>query len=138
MNEPPCKDPGCAVCNICKTGFDMSLSGKGINAHIMNLRYGQGLYFSSVSGKSNDYASGRIHAGKEYRFMFLTSVVSGRAFITKKGCWADVKSTHPSPPPPGYDSLVGEKGEDLNYDELVVYSNDAALPSFLVLYTVED
>lgn len=37
-------------------------------------------------------------------------------------------------PPPGYDSVVGEPGADLNYEETVVYSNDAVRPSFLLVY----
>jgi hypothetical protein len=40
--------------------------------------------------------------------------------------------------PNGYhDSVQGltiEKGGGLNYDELVVYRNDAAVPSYLVVY----
>lgn len=30
--------------------------------------------------------------------------------------------------------VLAEKGGSLNYDELVVYSNDAIRPSFLVMY----
>jgi len=37
-------------------------------------------------------------------------------------------------PPAGYDSVVGEPGGDLNYDESIVYSNDAIRASFLIVY----
>jgi len=37
-------------------------------------------------------------------------------------------------PPAGYDSVVGEPGGDLNYDESIVYNNDAIRPLFLVIY----
>jgi hypothetical protein len=30
--------------------------------------------------------------------------------------------------------VLAEKGGSLNYDELVVYTNDAIRPSFLVMY----
>ncbi|KAG9043669.1 hypothetical protein FS837_009255 [Tulasnella sp. UAMH 9824] len=36
-------------------------------------------------------------------------------------------------PPTGYDSVFGEVGDDLNYDEQVVYRNDAILPAFLIV-----
>ena len=39
-------------------------------------------------------------------------------------------------PPLGYDSVVGEVGEALNYDELVVYSESAAIPEYLIMYTI--
>jgi len=39
-------------------------------------------------------------------------------------------------PPPGYDSVLAEvvPGGSLNYDELVVYKNEAVRPSYLVMY----
>ena len=38
-----------------------------------------------------------------------------------------------SRPPDGYDSVVGEVGPNLNFDELVVYTEAAALPEFLIV-----
>ena len=61
--------------------------------------------------------------------MFVASVAAGRAFCTYEG-ELDV-----SAPPGGYDSIVGEVGSNLNYDELVVYDEAAALPEFLVVYS---
>lgn len=59
-------------------------------------------------------------------------------------------STSLTAPPSGFDSVclylllitlsddsakvLAEKGGSLNYDELVVYTNDAIRPSFLVMY----
>ncbi|THG97198.1 hypothetical protein EW026_g4755 [Hermanssonia centrifuga] len=37
-------------------------------------------------------------------------------------------------PPDGYDSVVGEPGDELNYDESIVYRNDAIRPLFLIIY----
>ena len=55
----------------------------------------------------------------------MASVAAGRAHCTLES-ELDV-----SRPPAGFDSIVGEttaKGGKLNYDELVVYVEDAALP----------
>lgn len=53
----PCGESTCKVCNICTHGFKLR-DNVGDTARRTNfdLRYGAGLYFSSVSGKANDYA----------------------------------------------------------------------------------
>ena len=51
---PPCDRVECNVCNICRQSFSLQYSGRG-GATRMNLRYGQGLYFSATSSKSHDY-----------------------------------------------------------------------------------
>ncbi|CBN75172.1 conserved unknown protein [Ectocarpus siliculosus] len=54
----PCGRPDCNVCSICTHGFRLRGSvGRTAQRTNMNLRYGEGLYFSSVSGKANDYAA---------------------------------------------------------------------------------
>ena len=40
-------------------------------------------------------------------------------------------------PPDGCDSVVGEVGPNLNFDELVVYSESAALPQFLIVVSFD-
>lgn len=55
----PCDNAGCNVCNICTHGGLSLVEGNvGGTARRKNfpLRYGGGLFFSSVSGKANDYA----------------------------------------------------------------------------------
>ncbi|EPS92982.1 hypothetical protein FOMPIDRAFT_93797 [Fomitopsis schrenkii] len=37
-------------------------------------------------------------------------------------------------PPARYDSVLGEPGAELNYDEAVLYRNEAIRPLFLVIY----
>jgi hypothetical protein len=101
----------------------------------MNLRYGEGLYFSPVSSKSHDYNSGSEKVYKsndrKWRAMFLCNVVVGKAFVTRDG-------TLPSQdcPPRGFDSVVGEAGHDLNYPEVVVYEEAQAIPTYLIIYSV--
>lgn len=54
----PCSESTCNVCNICTQGFRLAHSGQTAQRTGLNLRFGNGLYFSSVSGKANDYAAG--------------------------------------------------------------------------------
>lgn len=39
-------------------------------------------------------------------------------------------------PPKSYDSVVGEVGHVLNYDEIVVYNKRAILPEYVVTYSI--
>lgn len=109
------------------------------------LRFGQGLYFTSNSSKSNDYngeSERRFRSPRAQRVMFLCKVHTGRAF----------KCTAPSLTQnqvdnllsQGYESVIGEASSTvyegtqgaLNSDELVVYNNAAAIPSYLIVYEV--
>jgi hypothetical protein len=139
LSSKPCDSPDCAVCSICKTGFDMSKARDGAAARGWE-RFGPGLYFSSTSGKSNDYAqrSVRIRMGRKCQVMFLCKVALGREFKTSTDL-PDLKK-----PPLGYDSVVGEVGTDvvgnpggtdLNYDECVLYNDESAVPSYLISYS---
>jgi len=60
--------------------------------------------------------------------MLLNRVVVGRGYKMT------VDDTALTEPPTGYDSVLAEAGARLNYDELVVYNNDAIRPSYLVMY----
>ncbi|CAN0183221.1 unnamed protein product [Ectocarpus sp. 12 AP-2014] len=129
----PCGESTCKVCNICTHGFRLR-DNVGDTARRTNfdLRYGDGLYFSSVSGKANDYAEQSEktdRSGKKVRCMFLSSVTVGRAFNTYEG-----KLPPEQCPPLGFDSVVGERGPALNYPEVVVYREEAALPTHLIVY----
>ncbi|CAB1106272.1 unnamed protein product [Ectocarpus sp. CCAP 1310/34] len=65
------------------------------------------------------------------RCMFVANVAAGKAYPTKENALDDDKC-----PPPGYESGVGEVGHGLNYDELVVYEEEAALPTHLIVYAL--
>lgn len=53
----PCGLPSCSLCNIGMRGFKLDKNvGRTALARNFKLRYGKGVYFSSVSGKANDYA----------------------------------------------------------------------------------
>mmetsp|Transcript_9613 Transcript_9613/g.13310 ORF Transcript_9613/g.13310 Transcript_9613/m.13310 type:complete len:358 (-) Transcript_9613:106-1179(-) len=136
----PCEDfDNCALCSILAQGFRLDKAATGPLFKLRKLRYGAGIYLSATSGKSNDYAQrterlrpGNFGRQERYRCMLVCSVAAGRAYKTT-AAELDLPNNKP---PSGYDSIVGEVGENLNYDELVVYSEDAALPRYLVIYTI--
>ncbi|TFK36685.1 hypothetical protein BDQ12DRAFT_754834 [Crucibulum laeve] len=117
-----CSSSSCSLCCIVRTSFDLSLWGKKTGWG----RFGKGIYTSSTSSKSNDYSHNDCKS--PLKAILLNKVVVG------KGCKMLQDSTSLTSPPSGYDSVLAEKGGSLNYDELVVYTNDAIRPSFLVMY----
>ena len=60
--------------------------------------------------------------------LLVARVVAGRTHRLRRG---DRGLTSP---PYGYHSITGEPGEDLNYEETVVYTNEAIRPAFLLVY----
>ncbi|KAJ6561844.1 hypothetical protein B0H19DRAFT_1209997 [Mycena capillaripes] len=117
-----CASTTCSLCCIIKTSFDISLWGKKTGWG----RFGKGIYTSSTSSKSNDYSNN--DCASSFKAILLNKVIVG------KGCKLTHDNVALTAPPAGYDSVLAEKGGSLNYDELVVYTNDAIRPSFLVIY----
>ncbi|KAG5653229.1 hypothetical protein H0H81_001612 [Sphagnurus paluster] len=117
-----CSSTNCPMCCIIRTSFDLSKFGSKTGWG----RFGKGIYTSSTSSKSDDYASN--DCGSKLTGILLNKVVVG------KGCKMLQDSPSMTAPPSGFDSVLAEKGGSLNHDELVVYVNDAIRPSFLVLY----
>ncbi|KIO21982.1 hypothetical protein M407DRAFT_28468 [Tulasnella calospora MUT 4182] len=87
--------------------------------------FGPGIYSSSASSKADDYSTSA--APSYYQAMLLTKVIVGHDYKAYRN--REVTSS-----PSGYDSVIGEVGGNLNYDELVVYRNDAIRPSWLLIY----
>ncbi|KAF9790497.1 hypothetical protein BJ322DRAFT_393641 [Thelephora terrestris] len=117
-----CQDSSCSLCSIMKSSFDLSFSmGTGM--------FGGGIYTSSTTSKS-DHFSRNVRAS-EWKAMLLNKVVVGKGYRMTAG------DTTMMSPPDGYDSVLAEASDSgLNYDELVVYDNDAIRPSYLVMYDV--
>ena len=141
-NVSCCDDATCATCNIIKFGFDMDFSSDG--------RYGKGLYATAASSKAHDYAGGNAAleaaTGKKaggfggyksqsqpqlFPVMCVMTVLvaAGKGHKEQSGQWQVVSKL-----PDNHDSVLGEPGMGLNYDEIVVYRNDAMLPRYLVYY----
>ncbi|PCH42126.1 ADP-ribosylation [Wolfiporia cocos MD-104 SS10] len=118
-----CSSQTCSLCCIIKSSFDVNLWGKKTGWG----RFGAGIYTSSTSSKANDYSQD-TDSNALLKAILLNKVVVG------KGCKMTRDNTSLKAPPSGFDSVLAEKGDRLNHDELVVYSNDAIRPSYLVMY----
>jgi len=119
-----CSNSSCSLCCIIKVSFDLSFFAQKTNFG----RFGVGIYTSATSSKSDAYS--RNDCTSDWKAMLLNKVVVG------KGHKMTVDKTTLTKPPAGYDSVLAEVGSRLNYDELVVYDNDAIRPSYLVMYDV--
>lgn len=63
--------------------------------------------------------------------VFVVLMAAGKSKREQSGVWGKVTA-----PPAGHDSVLGETGQGLNYDELVFYRNDAIIPRYLLYYTL--
>jgi len=116
-----CVQTSCNMCRIIESTFQRARAGERTNFG----RFGAGIYTSATSSKANDYFGG---SASPNRAMLLNDVVMGEA-IKLRTSDQSLKQ-----PPPGYDAVIGEPGGDLNYDECIVYNNDAIRASFLIVY----
>jgi len=119
-----CSIRSCNLCRVIQRSFEITRAGENTNFG----RFGVGIYTSATSSKANDYSTSTTGL---FKAMLLNDVVMGNAI---KLTWTDTSLTKP---PQRYDSVVGEPqaGGDLNYDEAVVYDQDAICPSFLLIHS---
>jgi len=75
--------------------------------------------------RSDGYSGNTSITASTTKAMLLNKVVVG------KGAKLTALNTSLTQPPSGYDSVLGGSGID---DELIVYTEDAIRPSFLVIY----
>ncbi|KAH7884348.1 ADP-ribosylation [Phlebopus sp. FC_14] len=113
----------CSLCSILRSSFDVSKCGSK-NAF---KRFGHGIYTTSCSSKADDYVS-NISENACLRVMLISRVVVGKPYKRYRNA-ADLVA-----PPHGYDSVAGEIGWDLNYEETVTYHNDTVRPAYLIVY----
>lgn len=126
-NGTLCSDSTCAVCGIIRTSFRISRA----QSNISFARFGAGTYFTSTSSKCHDYnvkSEIGLGQGTGLRATFVVTLMLGL------GAKLTEDHTTLKAPPPGYDSVLGETGDVLNYDEVVVYDDAASLPKYLVIY----
>jgi len=117
----------CNVCGILRNGFQISRVGTGPLGPF--LRFGNGIYFTSVSSKAHDYSHNTTaYLGQGIRCMILCDIVAGSEERRI--------SNNPSPPNPGFDSVLGvvAEGGVLNYEELVVFNDAAIVPKYVLIY----
>jgi len=97
-----------------------------------------------VSSKSNDYAekTEREQRPHKLRLMFMCKVSLGQVHVTsEKHLTEDAVTELIEQRGQGgkYHTIIGDGQEDggpLNYQETVVYANEAAIPSYLIVYDV--
>jgi len=116
-----CTSSKCSLCSIARGSFNMAHASAGAWQ-----RYGPGIYTSTKSSKSNDYAKNKIKS--PWKAMLLNNVLAGFEYTTQ------FSEPHLKGPPSGFDSVYGQPGKDLNYDELVVYTDHAIRPAYLLMY----
>jgi hypothetical protein len=66
--------------------------------------------------------------GSGYRAMFVCKVIVG------KGKKLLTDQIHLTSAPDGCDSVLGEVGTALNFDEIIVYDEHAVLPAYMIVY----
>jgi len=100
-------------------------------------------WFSSVTPEADDYTLNG-EEGCRLRILLVSRVVVGNPYKRR------YNATDLAEPPCGHHSVstlvvflyvsqysfkvIGEPGGDLNYEETVVYDNDAIRPAFLIVY----
>ncbi|KAH6913472.1 hypothetical protein BKA70DRAFT_723172 [Coprinopsis sp. MPI-PUGE-AT-0042] len=119
----PCDLPLCSLCSVIRKSYEVKMCG----AKHRFKRFGRGIYTTSCSSKADDYT---VNAEQESasRAILVNRVVVGRPNYRQKN------ATSYTEPPFGYHSVIGEPGIDLNYEETVVYSNDAIRPAYIIVY----
>lgn len=118
-----CSDVNCGICGIVTRGFDKRLIGKNIPRF---KRYGDAFYLAPNSSKCHDYTQGIESVGM--RAQLLCVVACGTKFETKRD------HTHFKTAPQYSDSVYGQSGGTLNYEEVAVYESQAILPEFVIVY----
>jgi len=118
-----CRLARCGLCSIIRSSYDLDLCGSN---HKFS-RFGQGIYTTKCSSKADDYCSSE-RPDLKLRFLLVNTVVVGWQKKRTRNKRSIVNAG------PGYHSVLGVPGEDLNYEETVVYNNDAIRPAFLIVY----
>ncbi|KAG8836112.1 hypothetical protein FRC20_007135 [Serendipita sp. 405] len=119
-NPSLCASTSCPMCSIIRYSFDIERFGPRWG------RFGKGIYTSAVSSKSNDYQ--KTLQATDWSSLLLNNVVIGNGYHIQSNSDTLLQ------PPSGYDSISGLPGQALNYEETVVYRNDAIRPAYLVIY----
>ena len=115
------------VLSILKQGLIIPPSS---SSHCTGRMYGNGLYFSSISTKALNYATGYWgHGGSTSKyFMFLADVAMGKYQIASSG-WGSYNRK-------GYDSVWAKGGQSgVINDEMIVYRLDQANLLYLVEFS---
>ena len=115
-----CCNETCGICGISRKGMLPNFIGSNIKLR----RFGNGFYLALNSSKSHKYTQGY----DIYRAMLLCDVAIGNKYVVKQD-QEIVKE-----PPKGYNSVYGEHGGIVKYDEITLYKSEAILPTHVLVY----
>ncbi|KAG8915088.1 hypothetical protein FRC00_008078 [Tulasnella sp. 408] len=118
-----CERTTCVLCCILKTSFLVSKCGTA--GRTFN-RFGPGIYTSSVSSKADDYTNAPRYS--DDRIIIVARVALGKSSVLYR------TTEYITEAPIGYDSVLGEVGIHLNYNEQVLYKDEAIRPAYIVVY----
>eukprot|EP00698_Gefionella_okellyi_P022898 TRINITY_DN767_c0_g1_i2.p1 TRINITY_DN767_c0_g1~~TRINITY_DN767_c0_g1_i2.p1 ORF type:complete len:1948 (+),score=368.57 TRINITY_DN767_c0_g1_i2:109-5952(+) len=118
----PCESVSCRCCSILRNSLKLAVV-RQLNHWG---RFGSAHYFSSCASKSCDYPIACPRGA--VRMLFLCKVVIGQ------GAHLLVNQPDLTAPPEGFDSVLGEVGPSLNFDETCVYRDDAVLLKYAIFY----
>ena len=107
---------------ICKQNFDHRMHGKN------GTLYGEGSYFAVKASYSNNYSS-----GKETRFMFLVSVLTGDYKLGNTALRRPPLKDPSNPASDLYDSCVDSEGQPTIF---VIFNDEQCYPLYLITYSV--
>ncbi|KAF9556032.1 ADP-ribosylation [Agrocybe pediades] len=118
-----CQSSKCYLCCVIRNSFDIKRCGTKNKFR----RFGTGIYTTACSSKADDYTKNGDET-TQLRVLLVSRVVVGNPYKLREN------ATSLTEPPCGHHSVIGEPGIDLNYEETVVYDNDAIRPAYLVVY----
>lgn len=124
LEDALCNKSRCNMCGIIRRSYDVTRCG---TKHKFS-RFGRGIYTSACSSKADDYFRDVSSYRLKSRALLLNAVVYGKPQELSK------TNTSANPCGSGYHSVKGVTGDDLNYEETVVYANEAIRPVYLVTY----
>ncbi|KAG9036312.1 hypothetical protein FRB95_009234, partial [Tulasnella sp. JGI-2019a] len=135
IGDPPnktqlCDESDCSMCSIIRVSFQLDRAGTAPGRNFM--RFGRGIYTTSVSSKADDYNISQKPSSSRHKAVLMARVVLGLGYPL----YTD--TTTLTGAPGGYNSVIGKVGMLVgvgpNHDEQVVYRDDAIRPAYIVVY----
>ena len=123
-NQTLCENPACGICGIARNGFKKHCIQKRTSKF---QRFGEGFYLAPNSSKSYDYPINYSYKKYYIKAMLLCYVCPGRKYYRSH------KYTSLTTPPKGFDSVYGQTGYKLNYEEIVLYEENSVLPRYIIV-----
>ncbi|KAG8954506.1 hypothetical protein FRC04_011834 [Tulasnella sp. 424] len=108
------------------TGWRHAQKYRPVIQHIYEVKLPPSLVETYCAYRADDYTSN--YWASQYKVMLVARVMLGRGFKLQ------LTTTDLKGPPKGYHSVIGEVGLSLNYDEQVVFKDEAIRPAYVIVY----